>query len=169
MFTVETATHALRLMTSGLFDRFPQLKIILGHLGETLTFNMWRIEHRISCMGDPRPFKRPLGHYLPTNFYVTTSGNFHAPALANALTELGADHILFSTDYPYESMREAADWFDNVDISEPDRSRSARPTPASFSATCRSRSAASQAPRTPDTHRVGSRHSSDRGTPGAGR
>jgi predicted TIM-barrel fold metal-dependent hydrolase len=121
MFTVETATHALRLMTSGLFDRFPQLKLILGHLGETLTFTMWRIEHRISCMGDLRKFEKPLGHYLRTNFYVTTSGNFHAPALHNALTELGADHILFSTDYPYESMREAADWFDNVDISEADR------------------------------------------------
>lgn len=121
MFTVESATHALRLMTSGLFDRFPQLKVILGHLGETLTFNMWRIEHRISCMGDLRKFKRPLGHYLRTNFYVTTSGNFHDPALANALTELGAGHVLFSTDYPYESMREAADWFDNVEISESDR------------------------------------------------
>ena len=121
MFTVETATHALRLMTSGLFDRFPDLKVILGHLGETLTFNMWRIEHRISCMGDLRKFQRPLGHYLRTNFYVTTSGNFHDPAMANAMTELGADHVLFSTDYPYESMREAADWFEHVDISPADR------------------------------------------------
>ena len=121
MFTVETATHALRLMTSGLFDRFPDLKVILGHLGETLTFNMWRIEHRISCMGDLRKFQRPLGHYLRTNFYVTTSGNFHDPAMANAMTELGADHVLFSTDYPYESMREAADWFEHLDISPADR------------------------------------------------
>jgi predicted TIM-barrel fold metal-dependent hydrolase len=121
MFTVETATHALRLMTSGLFDRFPGLKIVMGHLGETLTFNMWRIEHRLTYMGDLRKFKKPLGDYLRTNFYVTTSGNFHTPALNNALTELGTDHVLFSSDYPYESMREAADWFDNAAISEADR------------------------------------------------
>ena len=121
MFTVETANHALRLMTSGLFDRFPDLKIVLGHLGETLTFNMWRIEHRIKYMGDLIKFKKPLGDYLRNNFYVTVSGNFHTPALNNALTELGADHVLFSTDYPYESMGVAADWFDTVDISEDDR------------------------------------------------
>jgi gamma-resorcylate decarboxylase len=120
-FTVETATHALRLMTSGLFDRFPGLKIILGHLGETLTFNMWRIEHRINYEGDLRTFNRPLGAYLRDNFYVTTSGNFHTPALNNALTELGAGHVLYSTDYPYESMRVASDWFDNADISDDDR------------------------------------------------
>ena len=121
MFTVETATHALRLMTSGLFDRFPGLAIILGHLGETLTFTMWRIEHRLTYMGDLRKFSKPLGDYLRANFYVTTSGNHHTPALNNALTELGTGHVLFSTDYPFESMREAAEWFDNADISEADR------------------------------------------------
>jgi len=120
-FTVETATHALRLMTSGLFDRFPDLKIILGHLGECLTFNMWRIEHRVNSMGDLRKFNRPLGTYLRENFYVTVSGNFHTPALHNALAELGPEHVLFSTDYPYESMRVASDWFDTTDISESDR------------------------------------------------
>jgi predicted TIM-barrel fold metal-dependent hydrolase len=120
-FTVETSTHALRLMMSGLFDRFPNLKIVLGHLGETLTFNMWRIEHRISYEGDLRKFKKPLGDYLRTNFYVTTSGQHHTPALNSAQIELGIDHILFSSDYPYESMREAGDWFDNAAISEADR------------------------------------------------
>jgi gamma-resorcylate decarboxylase len=121
MFTVETATHALRLMTSGLFDRYPNLKICLGHYGETLTFNMWRIEHRISYMGNLRKFKRPLGDYLRNNFWVTTTGNHHTPALNNAVTELGIDRVLFSSDYPYESMREAANWFDNAEISEADR------------------------------------------------
>jgi gamma-resorcylate decarboxylase len=120
-FTVETATHALRLMTSGLFDRFPRLTVILGHLGETLPFSMWRIEHRITYMGDQRKFRKPLGDYLRTNFYVTTSGNFHTLALNTTLAEIGAAHVLFSIDYPYESMREAADWFDNAPISEEDR------------------------------------------------
>jgi gamma-resorcylate decarboxylase len=125
-FTVETATHALRLMTSGLFDRFPRLSVILGHLGETLPFSMWRIEHRSNYMGDQRKFRKPLGDYLRTNFYVTTSGNFHTLALNNTLAEVGADHVLFSIDYPYESMREAADWFDNASISEDDRGKIGR-------------------------------------------
>ncbi|MFG1705336.1 amidohydrolase family protein [Nonomuraea sp. M3C6] len=120
-FTVETATHALRLMTSGLFDRFPGLTVILGHLGETLPFTMWRIEHRVSFMGDLRKFRRPLSDYLLTNFYVTTSGDFRTQALVATLSELGADRVLFSSDYPYESMREAADWFDHSAISENDR------------------------------------------------
>jgi gamma-resorcylate decarboxylase len=120
-FTVETATHALRLMTSGLFDRFPRLTVILGHLGETLPFNIWRINHRVSFMGDLIKFQKPLTHYMLHNFYVTTSGNFHTQTLNATLAELGADRVLFSTDYPYESMREAADWFDNAAISENDR------------------------------------------------
>lgn len=125
-FTVETSTHALRLMSSGLFDRFPRLRIIIGHLGETLPFNIWRIEHRISYMGDLRKFKKPLGDYLRTNFYVTTSGNFCTQALNATLTELGADRVMFSVDYPYESMREGADWFDNAPISENDRQKIGR-------------------------------------------
>lgn len=120
-FTVETATHALRLFTSGLFDRFPEVKFALGHLGETLPTFMWRIEHRLNFMGDRIKTKKPLREYLQHNLYVTVSGNFHTPALNNALTELGVDHVLFSSDYPYESMREASDWFDNADISDNDR------------------------------------------------
>lgn len=120
-FTVETATHALRLMTSGLFDRHPDLTVILGHLGETLPFAIWRIDHRISYLGDLRKFSQPLTHYLQHNFYVTTSGNFRSQALAATLSELSANRVLFATDYPYESMREAADWFDTAPISAADR------------------------------------------------
>jgi predicted TIM-barrel fold metal-dependent hydrolase len=120
-FTVETATHALRLFTSGLFDRVPEVKLVLGHFGETLPNFMWRIEHRLNTMGDRIKTRKPLREYMQKNLYVTTSGNHHTPALNNALTELGVDHVLFSSDYPYESMREAADWFDNADISDNDR------------------------------------------------
>jgi gamma-resorcylate decarboxylase len=120
-FTVETATHAIRLMTSGLFDRFPRVTVILGHLGETLPFNIWRINHRASYMGDLIKFAQPLTHYLLNNFYVTTSGNFRTQTLNATMAEMGSDRVLFSSDYPYESMREAADWFDNAAISENDR------------------------------------------------
>ncbi|MEV5009854.1 amidohydrolase family protein [Streptomyces sp. NPDC055692] len=122
-FTVETSTHALRLMTSGLFDRFPKLTVILGHLGETLPFNMWRISHRAAAMGDLIKFEKPLRSYLLNNFYVTTSGNFHTQTLNATLAEMGVDRVLYSSDYPYESMREASDWFDNAAISDNDRLR----------------------------------------------
>ncbi|HEX3784501.1 MAG TPA: amidohydrolase family protein [Pseudonocardiaceae bacterium] len=122
-FTVETATHALRLMTSGLFDRYPKLTFILGHLGETLPFNIWRIDHRASYMGDLRKFTKPLTHYLLNNFYVTTSGIFDTQALNAAMARVGVDRVLYSSDYPYESMREASDWFDNAVISDNDRFR----------------------------------------------
>lgn len=120
-FGVETATHALRLMSSGLFDKHPDLTIILGHLGETLPHVIWRIDHRIGLVPRGIPAKRPLAHYLRNNFYVTTSGNFCTQALMNTILSLGSDRILFSTDYPFERMSEAADWFDTVEISEADR------------------------------------------------
>jgi gamma-resorcylate decarboxylase len=125
-FTVETATHALRLMTSGLFDRFPKLTIILGHLGETLPFNIWRINHRVSFQGDLRKFKKPLTHYFRENFYLTTSGNFRTQALNDTLSEIGEDRVLFSTDYPYESMHEASAWFDNAAINDNTREKIGR-------------------------------------------
>ncbi|MFI9272092.1 amidohydrolase family protein [Kitasatospora sp. NPDC052896] len=120
-FTVETATHTLRLMTSGLFDRFPKLTVILGHLGETLPFNIWRIDHRAARMGDLIKYEKPLTHYLLNNFYVTTSGNFHTQTLNATMAEMGSDRVLYSSDYPYESMREASDWFDTAAISDNDR------------------------------------------------
>ncbi|MGH3262451.1 MAG: amidohydrolase family protein [Trebonia sp.] len=120
-FTVETSTHALRMMTSGLFDRFPRLSLILGHLGETLPFNIWRIDHRVSYMGDLRKFKKPLTYYFLNNMYFTTSGNFDTQALTATVARVGAEHVLYSSDYPYESMREAAEWFDSAPINENDR------------------------------------------------
>jgi predicted TIM-barrel fold metal-dependent hydrolase len=126
-FGVETATHALRLMGSGLFDRHPKLTVILGHLGETLPHNIWRIDHRVKLMPRGIPAKKPLSEYLRGNFYFSTSGNFSTKALINVILEVGADRILFATDYPYERISEAADWFDNLDaISESDWAKIAR-------------------------------------------
>jgi 2,3-dihydroxybenzoate decarboxylase len=120
-FAVETSIHALRLMASGLFDEYPKLKVILGHLGEGLPFGIWRVDHRISRgSGTPRA-KLPMSHYLRENFYITTSGNFHTPALTNVILEVGADRILYSVDYPYEDVVEAREWFDQAPISESDR------------------------------------------------
>jgi len=119
-FSVETGTHALRLMGSGLFDRHPGLRIILGHLGELLPFNIWRTDHRLAVAPRGLAVQHSFGHYLRNNFYLTTSGNFRTPALLNTLQEVGADRLLFSADYPFEDMREAATWFDRIELNDTD-------------------------------------------------
>ena len=120
-FGVETATHALRLMASGLFDRYPRLNVILGHLGEGLPFMIWRVDHRISQTPRGIPAKRKLAEYLEDNFYLTISGNFRTPSFIDAMLEVGSDRILFSVDYPFEKTIEAVTWFDDLHISERDR------------------------------------------------
>jgi 2,3-dihydroxybenzoate decarboxylase len=120
-FGVEAATHALRLMCSGLFDDHPTLKIILGHLGEGLPFSIWRAEHCVIRNPHPIPAKKKLSHYFYNNFWVTTSGNFRTQALINTILEMGSDRILYSADYPFESMNEADDWFKSVDIALQDQ------------------------------------------------
>lgn len=120
-FAVETSIHALRLMASGLFDEYPKLQVILGHLGEGLPFNIWRVDRRISRLGLRTKAKLSMGQYLRENLYITTSGNFRTQALADVMLEVGADRVLYSVDYPYEDVTEAAIWFDSVAISESDR------------------------------------------------
>jgi len=122
-FGQETAVHALRLMASGLFDRHPGLKIILGHLGEGLPYSMWRIDNRNAWVKAPKthPAKRKFCEYFQENFWLTTSGNFRTQTLIDAILEIGADRILFSTDWPFENVDHAAAWFDTASISEADR------------------------------------------------
>lgn len=122
-FNAETAVHALRLIGSGLFDAHPKLMIILGHLGECLPFNLWRIDNRNGWMKAPHKYaaKKSVTDYFRANFYLTTSGHFRTPALVDAMAEMGADRIMFSADYPFEDMSEAAEWFDAAEIGEADR------------------------------------------------
>jgi predicted TIM-barrel fold metal-dependent hydrolase len=122
-FGQETAVHALRLMASGLFDRHPRLQIVIGHLGEGLPYSIWRVDNRNAwTKAPPRyPAKKKLGDYFRANFYLTTSGNFRTQTLIDAILEVGSDRILFSTDWPFENVDHAADWFDACPISELDR------------------------------------------------
>jgi gamma-resorcylate decarboxylase len=120
-FAPETATHVLRLVYSGLFDRFPTLTMILGHLGETLTYFSWRIQHCFEYNPSDKRVERRLQDYLCDNFYVSTSGIFNDQALINAVLTIGADRILFAADYPYEAMEPAAQWIERAPISESDR------------------------------------------------
>ena len=122
-FGQETAVHALRLMGSGLFDQHPQLRIILGHMGEGLPYSMWRVDNHNKWMRTQNayPARRKIADYFRENFYITTSGNFRTQTLIDAMLEIGADRILFSADWPFENIDHAADWFDNATISEGDR------------------------------------------------
>ncbi len=120
-FGVETATHTLRLMCSGIFDKHPKLKYILGHLGECLPFCIWRCQNRINKTARGMPAKRPLPEYMQENVWVTTSGQFHSPSLWATIMEMGADRVLFSTDTPFEEVSDACTWFDNCMLSELDR------------------------------------------------
>ena len=120
-FAMETAIHALRLMASGLFDRHPRLTIILGHLGEGLPYNIWRVDHRLRKASRGIPARRPLGDYLRGNFYLTTSGNFRTPTLMDAIAEVGVDRILFSVDYPFERTVDAVTWFSEIPLPDGDR------------------------------------------------
>jgi 2,3-dihydroxybenzoate decarboxylase len=122
-FGADTALHALRLMGSGLFDRYPKLTILLGHLGEGLPGSIWRVEHRIAKTPLGIPAKKPLSAYLRENFILTTSGNFRTPTLQSAISEVGAGRILFSVDYPFEDLAEGSKWLDSAEISDADRER----------------------------------------------
>jgi 2,3-dihydroxybenzoate decarboxylase len=120
-FAPEAATHALRIVYSGLLDRFPRTTIVLGHLGETIPYFSWRIQHCFEYNPSDKRVERRLQDYLSDNFYVTTSGIFSDQALIGAILTVGADRILFAVDYPYEIMEHAARWIERAPISENDR------------------------------------------------
>jgi 2,3-dihydroxybenzoate decarboxylase len=124
-FAEETALHALRLMGSGLFDRHPKLQLILGHLGERIPYDIWRLDHRLQFRHD-YPAKQKMGYYLRNNVHVTTSGHFRTQTLLNAMLEMGADRVMFAVDYPYEQHEPGATWFDACEISEADRRKIGR-------------------------------------------
>lgn len=122
-FAAETSMHAMRLILSGLFDKYPNLKIILGHLGEAIPLWLWRIDSRWQeeqvdpASAEFYKYLRQLpSEYFRNNFYVTTSGMFWPPALKFVQSVLGPDRILFASDYPYEDMADAARFIKSVDI-----------------------------------------------------
>ncbi len=127
-FGAETAIHALRLIGSGLFDAHPKLKIILGHLGEGIPALLWRIDNRNGWMKLPHRYaaQHGVGDYFRRNFYITTAGNFHDPALENVMAEVGLDHVLFSVDWPFEDIGQGSQWFDNAPLSDAQRAKIGR-------------------------------------------
>jgi 2,3-dihydroxybenzoate decarboxylase len=113
----ETGSHALRLVFGGHFDRFPGAKVMLGHLGETLPFLLWRFDSRAKLYGIK--LAREPSDYIKRNVVVTTSGMCSAEPLNCTLAALGSERVMFAADYPFESAQEAGEFLDHVAIAEP--------------------------------------------------
>ena len=122
-FAVDTSCHFLRLLFSGLFDAYPKLTIILGHLGEMLPFAMHRLNDHSLHAARRRGLKKEPIQYLRDNMVVTTSGNWFEPAFVCTLLALGADNILFAIDWPYESNKDGMDFFRKLSLSDADKAK----------------------------------------------
>lgn len=125
---IDTGLHVLRLILGGVFDRFPRLQIIIGHMGEALPSMIWRANSELSpAIGH---LKRPLIDYFTHHLHVTTSGYYASEhgaidyaAFIGLLHAIGIDRILFAVDYPYSDNRGCRRFLDNLPISSDDRKK----------------------------------------------
>ena len=123
-FGADTSLHALRLILSGLFDRFPRLRIVLGHLGEGIPFALERIDDRFAAMPAhyksklPRKIKRKPSEYFKENFVVTSSGQNWKPAVQFCQQVLGEDKVMFGADYPFEDQSKSVKTADAIPMEE---------------------------------------------------
>ncbi|MBI2736942.1 MAG: amidohydrolase [Rhodospirillales bacterium] len=118
-FTFETGTHAMRLVLAGVFDAFPGLRIVLGHLGEAIPFLLARIDEALARDTPMKTFRK----YFSEHFYITTSGFFSDPALLCCLQEVGVDRIMFSVDWPFASNTAGTDWIRRFALNEADKEK----------------------------------------------
>jgi len=118
---IETAVHLVRMILGGVFDKFPKLQVVVGHLGEGIPFMLPRLNRNLPA--ELTRLARPLGAYLRENVHYTFAGfNFPATFL-DLLLEVGVDRIMFSVDHPYGSMAEARAFLDQIPVSPSDRER----------------------------------------------
>jgi 2,3-dihydroxybenzoate decarboxylase len=125
-FAVETGLHALRLVVSGVFDKFPRLQIGLGHLGEGLPFWLFRIDFmhggsvRSGRYASQPKLARRASDYLRENFFYTTSGMAWTPPIRYVQDVMGMDRLLYAMDYPYQFVPEEVNVTDELRISYED-------------------------------------------------
>ncbi len=125
-FAAETGLHAMRLICSGVFDQLPDLKIILGHMGESLPFWLWRMDNIWQRGGIDSGFKKTKklpSEYIKENFYVTTSGMSWPTVIQFVCQALGAERVMFGVDYPLESSILAVQAVENTPIGDDDKER----------------------------------------------
>jgi 2,3-dihydroxybenzoate decarboxylase len=119
-FTMETATAGIRIVLSGVLEKYPGTKIILGHLGETLPFLMWRIDLALNRPGNDGVRFRDL---FSSHFYITTSGFFSDPAVLCCIQEMGVDRILFAIDYPFVPNDPGPLWMERLMLNAEDKAK----------------------------------------------
>jgi len=133
-FSAEAGLHAMRMILGGVFEKYPRLQIILGHMGENIPFQLWRLDNRWKNEKDGREgsysadpsvanMKKLPSEYFKQNFYVSTSGMFWEPALQQTVQAIGADRVLFAVDYPAESSMVAAKFIESVNLSNEDKEK----------------------------------------------
>jgi predicted TIM-barrel fold metal-dependent hydrolase len=133
---VETGTHLLRLISGGVFDRFPNLKVIVGHMGELIPFGLKRINSALSmgnwllgsqskgaAFANLKCMQKSVSYYMRENVFITTSGAFDQAALNCAVAELGIDNILFSVDDPFADNFEGVDFLNKAQLSNRDKEK----------------------------------------------
>jgi 5-carboxyvanillate decarboxylase len=123
-FAVETSYHLLRLVTSGLFDRYPDLQVMAGHGCEALPYWLYRTNfmHQAGVRSNRyesiKPLKYDLFHYMQNNFLGTCSGLPFEPAVKLMIDVMGEDRVLYAMDYPYEYVADEVRAMDNLDVSD---------------------------------------------------
>jgi len=120
---IDTSSHVLRLVFGGVFDRFPQAKLLLGHMGEGLPYVLWRLDSRWD-FHNRHGVDLELGYpsrYLKRNLWVTTSGACSAEPLRCAIDALGVERVLFATDYPFEDMSTATAFIESAPLTDAER------------------------------------------------
>jgi 5-carboxyvanillate decarboxylase len=125
-YGVEVGTHAVRMMISGVFDRFPKLKICLGHMGEAVHFWIWRItfmNSRAQRIGRSPKTQLTMAEYFQRNFVITTSGVEDPLALEYSVKKLGADNVMWAIDYPYQPTEPAVSFMDAAPLSDEDKAK----------------------------------------------
>jgi 5-carboxyvanillate decarboxylase len=128
-FAVETGLHALRIVTRGVFDRFPKLTIVLGHLGEALPFWLFRLDYMHRGTVNSRrydfmkPLQRKVSDYLRENFYYTTSGMAWAPPVRFTQSVIGMDRVMYAMDYPYQYVADEVRALDALPVSDAEKKR----------------------------------------------
>jgi uncharacterized protein len=117
---IETAIHVIRIILGGVFDKFPKLQIVIGHMGETLPFMLQRVDVMPMAMTQ---LARPISAYLRENVHYTFSGFNFTPTFLDLMLQVGVDRIMFSTDHPYASMADARAFLDKLPVSSADQAR----------------------------------------------
>jgi 2,3-dihydroxybenzoate decarboxylase len=122
-FGVETGLHALRIITAGVFDRFPKLQLIIGHMGEALPFWAYRLDymHRATVLSNRyesiKPLRKKPSDYLRENFFITNSGVAWEPAIKFTQDIVGVDRVMYAMDYPYQYAADEVTAMDNMAMS----------------------------------------------------